>query len=130
MELHKINFESIHFARATYQDEFAVFTIGSALIEQNEGKITDSCAEKIQYSLDEYARDNKRLLLPVQSDLTNEYPELTIELVGERESELLRKFIPNWRQVGSFVIRLDSIKLPTIAQENSKKVTLSDIFSQ
>jgi len=129
MELENTNFESINFARATYPDELAVFTIGSTLIDHIEGAITDSAVEDIESSIDDYARDNSRLNLPIQSEtLPGIFPH-EIEPVSDEESEVLRKLIPNWRQVGSFLIRLDSIKLPSIAPLNTERPTLLSTFS-
>jgi hypothetical protein len=128
MELENTNFESINFARATYPDELAVFTIGSTLIDHTEGSITDSAVEDIESTIDEYARDNSRLNLPIQSETLPGIFPLEIEPVSEEESEVLRKLIPNWRQVGSFLIRLDSIKLPSIAPVNIERPTLLSTF--
>jgi hypothetical protein len=128
MELENTNFESINFARATYPDKLAVFTIGSTLIDHIEGVITDSAVEDIESSIDDYARDNSRLNLPIQSETLPGIFPLEIEPVSEEESEVLRKLIPNWRQVGSFLIRLDSIKLPSIAPANTERPSLLSTF--
>jgi|GEM_PF-2081822 len=130
MELEKTNFESINFARATYPDELAVFTIGSTHIDNNESRIEETTIEHIENSIDDYIRDNIRLSLPIQSETLPGIFPLEIEPISEEESVVLRKLIPNWRQFGAFVIRLDSIKLPLPITSEVPYLEQSNNFSQ
>lgn len=126
MELENTNFDTINFARASYPDEFAVFTIGSPLIQEVDGEICEVTVKNIENTIDDYSRENSRLEIPINADILPGTLPLEIEPINETESEVLRKLIPNWRQIGAFLIRLDSIKLPSIAPVEQTRQALLD----
>jgi hypothetical protein len=114
MELENTNFDNIHFARASFPNEFAVFTLGSTHIQHVGGNVCNYTVENISEVIEDYSRLNTRLEIPLSSEMLPGIMPLEVEAVSDNESEILRKFIPNWKQIGSYLIRLDSIKLPSI----------------
>ena len=114
MELENTNFDNIHFARASFPNEFAVFTLGSTHIQHLGGSVCNYTVENISEVIEDYSRLNTRLEIPLQSEMLPGIMPLEVEAVSDNESEILRKFIPNRKQIGSYLIRLDSIKLPSI----------------
>jgi hypothetical protein len=114
MELENTNFDNIHFARASFPNEFAVFTLGSTHIQHVGRNVCNYTVENISEVIEDYSRLNTRLEIPLQSEMLPGIMPLEVEAVSDNESEILRKFIPNWKQIGSYLIRLDSIKLPSI----------------
>ena len=129
MELENTNFENINFARASFPNEYAVFTLGSTHIQHFEGEISDHTVDSISEVIEDYSRLNTRLEIPLHSEMLPGIMPLEVEAVSDNESEILRKFIPNWKQIGSYLIRLDSIKLPSIELEGNDSTDVTRFFT-
>ncbi len=129
MELENTNFENINFARASFPNEYAVFTLGSTHIQHFEGEISDHTVDSISEVIEDYSRLNTRLEIPLHSEMLPGIMPLEVEAVSDNESEILRKFIPNWKQIGSYLIRLDSIKLPSIELEGNDSTNVMRFFT-
>lgn len=129
MELENTNFENINFARASFPNEYAVFTLGSTHIQHFEGEISDYTVDSISEVIEDYSRLNTRLEIPLHSEMLPGIMPLEVEAVSDNESEILRKFIPNWKQIGSYLIRLDSIKLPSIELEGNDSTNVMRFFT-
>jgi hypothetical protein len=129
MELENTYFENINFARASFPNEYAVFTLGSTHIQHFEGEISDHTVDSISEVIEDYSRLNTRLEIPLHSEMLPGIMPLEVEAVSDNESEILRKFIPNWKQIGSYLIRLDSIKLPSIELEGNDSTNVMRFFT-